>query len=315
MAVNTQNTMNIEKFSIVKRAKRHGCKAETPQGIARWWRKHRLYCHPESIVSAKIDRTSFGKIRRSETQHKPIEFRRIMARVALVDSALSDEVKQAVRNANGRVKNWSFGLAVTDPSRHGKKETESVGNYSSRCTFTKYLHHHVYHSELRVFRSGKTVELWQAGKMVRRVFAPSGLRFDRDTLGVKVVSKDGVDFHPDSVGWKSPRFAAEIRAALSIKRASLAAQAKAQRENKRHSKIMERGLSSCVVTLDDSRRAGNCVEGSLRFAESRLGMNREEILACRHLTGVLGRRLLATKDERARKAVVAAWNRETIVAI
>lgn len=307
--------MNIEKFSIVKRAKRHGCKAETPQGIARWWRKNRLFAHPESLVFQKINRTGFGPIRRSEAHYKPLEFRRIMARVAIVDGALSDEVKQVVHGANGRVKNWSFGLAVTDSDRHGKKETESLGNYSSRCTFTKYLHHHVYHSELRVYRSGRTVELWQAGKMARRVFAPSGLRFDRDTLGVKVVAKDGVDFHPDIIGWKSPKFATEIRAALAIKRESLAAQAKVERENKRHSKIMESGLSSCVVTLDDSRRAGNCVEGSLRFAESRLGLNREEILACRHLTGVLGRRLLATRDERARKAVVAAWSRETIVSI
>jgi hypothetical protein len=161
----------------------------------------------------------------------------------------------------------------------------------------------------------KTVEVWQERKMVRRIKAPYRLRFGSDSLGVFVVSKDGTEYHPDSREWTISPFESVVRMALSRKRRTARVNAILLREQKHISKIRDRQLPSCRVTLDDSRRAGNCVEGSLRFAESRLSMSREDIIAGSHLVHVSGARLLATGDGRARRAVEAAWQRETLVSI
>lgn len=72
------------------------------------------------------------------------------------------------------------------------------------------------------------------------------------------------------------------------------------------------------VTLEDSRRAGNCVEGSLAFAERKLGMSREEIVVAGHLFSVPANRLIAVANgdlPRIEAAIKIAWLRETTVSI
>ena len=87
------------------------------------------------------------------------------------------------------------------------------------------------------------------------------------------------------------------------------------REVARQQEHIEAEVEKSVVLLEDSRRAGNCVEGSLQFAERRLGLPREAVLAGQWFVSVPGCRLLATGDRRAEMAVRAAFQRETTIAI
>jgi hypothetical protein len=91
-----------------------------------------------------------------------------------------------------------------------------------------------------------------------------------------------------------------------------------QDEHRKLDRVFTRDLRSTRVSLADSRRAGNCVEGALKFAERRLGIGRAEILAGGHLLHVPASRIMAaagTEAEPARRACYAAWLRETTVSI
>lgn len=82
--------------------------------------------------------------------------------------------------------------------------------------------------------------------------------------------------------------------------------------------VFERDLAATRVTLEDSRQAGNCVEGSLAFAEDKLHISREEIIAGSYLFSVPAKTVLAHATGDTKKAHAAckrAWLRETAVAI
>jgi hypothetical protein len=83
-------------------------------------------------------------------------------------------------------------------------------------------------------------------------------------------------------------------------------------------KIFLRDLPTTRVTLSDSRRAGNCVEGTLRFAETKLGIDRAAAISGGHLLTVPASLVMAKangQSEHARRACYAAWLRETTVSI
>jgi hypothetical protein len=63
-----------------------------------------------------------------------------------------------------------------------------------------------------------------------------------------------MDYHPEDADWTAKDFATRVRKAMAANWAK-------RREAKRAAK---------QAALDDSRRAGNCVEGSLAFAERKL---------------------------------------------
>ena len=90
---------------------------------------------------------------------------------------------------------------------------------------------------------------------------------------------------------------------------------KADREAQRLEKFFAAQAPTVRVNLYDSRRAGNCVEGSLRYVESRLHIAREDILSAPWLMGVSGSRLLGDNNPRVQSAVRYAWMRETMVSI
>ena len=95
----------------------------------------------------------------------------------------------------------------------------------------------------------------------------------------------------------------------------------AQRQEKARAqerKVFLRELHNVRVTLEDSRRAGNCIEGSLTFAERKLGIPRAEILGASYLFSVPAKRLLAVANgdrKRVEAAIQIAWQRETMVSI
>lgn len=156
--------------------------------------------------------------------------------------------------------------------------------------------------------------------------APAGLIFAVDGNGLHLVRKsDGMDYHPSLLDWTAPDFARRVRKGLGDNRHRLLAMKKAQRleaaskhRAARLARLMERDLPTTRVTLHDSRMAGNCIEGSLAFAERKLGLDRADILAASHLFTVSADRLLSVSNgdrPRVEAAVRLAWLRETTVAI
>lgn len=315
--------INWKNYSVARRAANLGCTAKTATGVARWVRKHGsklpsllaygLFAMEEGL------RRPYARGARLVSNNDLTEHR--WTEAALPDMGLWGKATDAARKEHPSRRNWRSALPAKAQPKLAPFGVicHNMGRYSSGCRYTKYEYTPTYQSSVRVWRSGQTAEVWQMNKMARRILAPAGLRFAIDNLGAHVVAADGTDYHPTTGEWMSPRFAAVVRAALTAKRKAARVAAIAARESARESarvaKIRDRQMASCRVTLADSRSAGNCVEGSLAFAERRLGMPRAEIVAGGHLVHVSGAALLATGDARARRAVEVAWQRETMVAI
>lgn len=161
--------------------------------------------------------------------------------------------------------------------------------------------------------------------VIRR--SPSGMRFKEDSLGIYLQRvSDGMDYHPTALDWRSKNFATRVRKAMAwnykkrvenargVKRAEQEQEAQQQLEA-----IFQREMKTTMVTLADSRAAGNCVEGSLRFAELRLKLSREDVVSSSHLLHIHATHVLAAADvsnkAAAERAVRAAYRRETLISI
>lgn len=264
-----------QNYSIARRAADNGCTAKTAPGVACWVRKHgaELPSPMQYGWSAMEDgrQLTYTRGSRRLRNHDLTEHR--WTEAALPDIGLWGKATDAARKAHPSRRNWRSAIPAKVQPKMPPFDVicHNMGRYSSGCRYTKYEYTPTYQSSVRVWRSGQTAEVWQMNKMVRRVLAPAGLRFAIDNEGAHVVAADGTDYHPTPAEWQSPKFAAVVRAALADKRRSVRQAAIAARESSRVAKIRDRQMASCRVTLADSRRAGNCVEGSLAFAERRLG--------------------------------------------
>jgi hypothetical protein len=135
-----------------------------------------------------------------------------------------------------------------------------------------------YQSCVGMSRVGRSAVVILECKLVRRIVAPAGLVFTHDANGILLRRvSDGMDYHPEDADWTAKDFATRVRKAMAAnwakrreaKRAAKQAALDAA-EAARVAAIRECELATTRVTLDDSRRAGNCVEGSLAFAERKL---------------------------------------------
>ena len=155
----------------------------------------------------------------------------------------------------------------------------------------------------------------------RQIHAPDGYHWDKDDLGIRIVhTATGNDYHPAShemLQFSGMWMVSQIGVMnqLRERRRREDAEKRQSAEQLERRMIMVLSDSTIRVNLDDSRRAGNCIEGSLVFAEKRLRMKRDEILSGRWLVHVNGQDLIQTGDSRAHAAVVQAWERETMVSI
>lgn len=95
------------------------------------------------------------------------------------------------------------------------------------------------------------------------------------------------------------------------KRLEIKKQAKA---SEAFNRIRSREIANTVVLLEDSRAVGNCVQGSLAYAE-RMGLKPEEVLAAPHMIGIKAKILIRSQDSRAIAAANRAFQRETTIAI
>lgn len=174
----------------------------------------------------------------------------------------------------------------------------------------------VYQSCVAISPSGKSAVVITGNIMRKRVKAPAGTRFANDELGLHVVRKtDKLDYHFAPEELMGKRFASFIHRKLAEKYFVTLQAKKTEKAKKEDETRFMRQIKSTHVSLEDSRRAGNCIEGSLAFAERKLGLDRNSILEGRWLFTVPAMRLMKTGDDRAKRSVVAAWQRETTVCI
>lgn len=163
------------------------------------------------------------------------------------------------------------------------------------------------------------VTLHHAVYGIKTIKAPSGTRWEADQHGLKVVRRDGMEYHPTQEElWSNRCFATRIKQRLSENYKLRQIQKRQEKEQKRFAALIQRDLATTRVSIRDSMRAGNCVEGTLRFAETKLKLDRKEITSAGYLFHVGAKTLLRVSngDKKAvERAIRAAWMRETTVSI
>jgi len=170
-------------------------------------------------------------------------------------SELAREQSAIAREIYPRRKNWR------EPRADDATwiETKNLGRYSRRCGFN----HYVYVPRIKSFciftRKKLRAYLLKDNYVLR---AGRGYEWQHDKNGVKLVRlHDNADYHIDS---------SDITASFTVIRHKLINNAnirKKERHEKREAAKLLENLSSVYVTLQDSRDAGNCVTGTISFAE------------------------------------------------
>lgn len=187
------------------------------------------------------------------------------------------------------------------------------GNYRG---YTGSMLYWDYQSCVGVSSSGRSAVVVQECKLVRRILAPAGMRWVMSDGAMLQRMSDGMDYHPTLQDFKARNFAGRVRKAMSANWMKRQATQRAELEAAKEKEIFTRQVQTTRVTLEDSRRAGNCVEGSLRYAEERLHIPRQTVLDAGYLFSVSAATLLRVNgSERVTAAVRAAWMRETTVSI
>lgn len=262
---------------ISKICREQGCKATTIRGYKNWIKKHGLKTQPQ--------------------KYKP---RKKFTCIPIEDSKLSRRTMKSARDSRPRVKNWDYPSPTIKPSGI---LVHDHGRYSSKCWYTKHTYEPTYVSYLKVAKSGEILFLIQENYK-RRIFAPSGLKFGIDEYGVYVISKDGTEYHPTIDDFKSSCFAKTVREHLSDARRK---RANAQKEEKEFNRLVR----NCYVTIQDARRAGNCMNGIIGYM-TRIGYTKRFIVS--PYAKVLAKQL-KMNDVRVKRSINKAIERETMISI
>lgn len=324
---------------IIARAQAAGSTATTAKGAAKYLTSRAIHAKDEPRYSmdqykvhAALDAGKPGD--KIVIPARSTTARRIHGYFCCVcpDKAAREASKAAAHANNPRKKNLYTGQArISGPAYQEREETI---NYKG--AFKGWRGSEIfadYQSCLCVSRSGSTAVQVTGNVFVRRFRAPEGMAFARapegmafahDSNGVLLRRvSDGMDYHPTYEDWRAPNFATVIRKAMADNFRKRAAVRKMERQAKRDKietarieAIKVREIGNVRVTLEDSRLSGNCVEGSLAYAERKLGLTRDEIISGGYLFSVPACRVLAANDKvGARRAVDVAWMRETTVSI
>lgn len=191
----------------------------------------------------------------------------------------------------------------------GKSAPKSVGNYHWfrwKGRFKSYPGS--YQPSTRQIQMGKD---W--GK---NIIAPKGTKFNWDSNGLVVIRlTDKMDYHPNLSDFNSNNFRTRVKNCLSFNYNKRIEQKKNAKRLQQFEKIFKNDLKTIRVCLNDSRKAGNCVEGSLAFMERKFKINRQDILNGNYMFSFSGDKLWNSGDERAKNAVRKAWERETLISI
>lgn len=140
--------------------------------------------------------------------------------------------------------------------------------------------------------------------------------FEIDQNGIKLTRlSDKMDYHVRVQDILSKNFATVVRQNMAENYKKRIETNRVEKDNQRFKKIFDREIKSTYVTLEDSRRAGNCIAGTLSFARNRLKINEADVISGQWFLKVPAKRLLETKEPRAIAAVNQAWKRETAIYI
>lgn len=239
--------------------------------------------------------------------------------ILIFNESLRFDASREATNSNRRISNWTSAKPSASVLPKGYYQVNDEGRYSRSCKYTKYSYTPIYTSYVILAEGGRGLVYKRGFKdelVSKFIRAPKGMVFTKDELGLLVKRlSDNMDYHPTSEDLQSKRFSTLVREKMAANFKKRLIQKQTERQNKFLDKIFQKDLKTTMVTLNDSRKAGNCVEGSLQFAERRLGIPRQEILNGGHLFFVSAEKLVKTNDQKAINAAKIAWQRETTVCI
>lgn len=225
--------------------------------------------------------------------------------------SVHEQAKSAAHGTYKRLKNWRDAVPCTEVVLCGQIRIESF-RYKGR--YSGYVGHYyfpLYTSYLHVLdeRRAEFVLGFKDSLKIKKIQLSRGYEWDYD--GSIVQSSDyNYEYHPSSEDLTS-------RYPVAVMVRKLKENKQKRLEIIRQNQLFLEQIKGTFVTLNDSRRAGNCVEGSLRYAENKLNIPREQILACQWLTGVSTSLLIRTdpNNQAVQRAIHRAWERETLVCI
>lgn len=234
--------------------------------------------------------------------------------IRIYNPDLGKAAMEAATEENLRLKNWLHATPSIKAWKLGDYTTES---FQYRGHFRGYQGCHYiprYTSYLVCDNVGAVYTYGFLGQMkTRKLRAPAGCEWDHD--GSLVLRSDyNVEYHPTCEDLVARDFGRRIKAALREARTRRAADLAAKAALEREQAVYEREVEKCRVTVQDSRLAGNCVEGTLQFAERVLHIPREEVVSGQHLFSVPASRVLG-HSKQADAACRVAFMRETTVSI
>ena len=218
---------------------------------------------------------------------------------------------------NRRLSNWRNPQPTLKSDLHLSYTTNTIhykGSFRGR-TGGEYTPR--YYSEFRFNINSGKVGAWsyldkENVMHVMNVRAPRGYRFDVDVHGVKLVSLScsDDDYHFD--GDDLMQGVSFLRSCVITNRNKRMEDKRTRRRSKSEEKVFYRLLPKLQVRLQDSIRAGNCVAGTLAYAERR-GISRDQAL--KDPSAFLPGEKIDQDDTRAMNAARAAFQRETMVCI
>jgi hypothetical protein len=238
--------------------------------------------------------------------------------MAIVNPQARDEAWDEIKARNPRKKNLYSGKARCLGEAFQEREVpiDYKGAFKGWRGSEIYAD---YQSAVFFTRSGRAARLVVGCVLGRLLRAPAGMLWSRDENGVKLVRQsDGMDYHPTLEDFQARDFATRARHGMAENYRLRAETRKAEAQAARENAIYEREVGSVRVNIHDSRRAGNCVAGSIAFAERKLGVDRETIVAAPHLVSFTAeqlRRVSGSEKSRVEAAIRQAWMRETTVSI
>lgn len=293
--------------------------------VSEWQKYLKQFMTPKKAkeIAATVKRNTLARyIKNVEVQPQKTPLEKLKARFpkfSKKNESLARLANTAAQNSNRRLQNWTNPKARTIPITKGSYDSLNCGRYKGKFNRIIWNYEPQYTSYYRIAANKKAIiyVFGFAGDLKRLIVrAPKGMFFGRDDNGLVLRRQsDGMDYHPTTEDLQSKKFAALVRSKMAENFKKRLAAKKLEKQNILYEKIFQQDIKNTMVTLNDSRKAGNCIEGSLSFAERRLNIPREEILKGGFIFKINAKRLIQTGDERAIKAVRVAWNRETTVCI
>lgn len=225
--------------------------------------------------------------------------------ISIKDSNLANRANELAKINNKRLKNWQYPKPVCRNVNLGEIESISFRYKGQHLGRIGYNYIPIYSSYLKI--KDKYRAEYITNEKVIKLKAPKGTEFDID--GSLILTSDfNCEYHPTLGDIKSKNFG--FRIIKNIKENQV------KRKNVLRLKIIkERELSKTWVSLDDSRAAGNCIEGSLNFISKNFGIGWEDVLNAKWLFSIKANRLLHFPDNRVKNAINKAYERETMICI